>query len=199
MADDKRGREEQARDADTRQRERDIAAELERWDETEPPVEATELNAVANALDAVSFPATATEVMAAVDDKTIDAPDGTYAVPELLPDTENMEFESSAAVRTRLQRPTVAASLARIVEAAESVSNLELGRSQLEAYEKTLRELAAIDADDDDEGIAVITDWLIEQILENERLPGSRDVRREAAKFCRENGYEIRNDQWLGL
>jgi len=37
MADDRNGREKQARDADRRQRRRDVDAELERGDEQEPP------------------------------------------------------------------------------------------------------------------------------------------------------------------
>jgi len=42
-------------------------------------------------------------------------------------------------------------------------------------------------------------DWIVEQIREKEKKPGSRAVRREAAKFCRANGYEVRNDEWLGV
>jgi hypothetical protein len=87
----------------------------------------------------------------------------------------------------------------RDIEASETVPNKEVGRSQREAYEKTFRSLKAIDADDDDEGITVMTDWIVERIREKERIPGSRDVRREAAKFCRSNGYTVRNDEWLGV
>lgn len=62
------------------------------------------------------------------------------------------------------------------------------GGFQRDAYVKTFAELEAIDADDDDEGIRAIADWIVERIREKETLPGSRDVRREAAKFCRSNG-----------
>jgi hypothetical protein len=69
---------------------------------------------------------------------------------------------------------------------------------QYEAYEKTLRMLEDIDGDDDDEGIAVVTDWLIEQIGTKDQRPSSRAVRKQATKFCRENGYRVRDDSWPG-
>jgi hypothetical protein len=87
----------------------------------------------------------------------------------------------------------------RIEEAATGHQNVDLRGSQREAYEKTLRSLKNIDADDEDEGIATITDWILERIEGKADLPGSRDVRRQAAKFCRANGYEISNDEWLGV
>jgi len=86
MPDDKRGREKQARDADRRQRERDVAAELERWHETEPTVDAEDLG-----------------------------------------------------------------------------------------------------------------DWILAAIREDERLPDSRGVRRRAADYCRDQGYQVGNNEWLGV
>ena len=199
MADDKKGRDKQARDADRRQRERDIAAELERGDETEPPTDEAELDDFEAELDSLEFPAMGTEVVAAVGDREVESAEGTYAIEELVPDTDEERFDSPAAVRIRIQRPSIAAAMKRIVEASETLPNADLGRSQREAYEKTLRELKAIDADDQDEGIRVITDWIVERIRDKETLPGSRDVRRQAAKFCRANEYQIRNDEWLGV
>jgi hypothetical protein len=201
MADDKRGRDKQARDAERRRQEREIAEELERWDETEPPVEATELEEFETELESIAFPATGTDVVAAVGDREVESPDGTYAVEELVPETDEVVFDAPAAVRMRVRRPTVAAAMTRIVEASQTLRNPDhrLGGSQREAYEKTLRALKAIDADDDDEGIRVVTDWIVERIREKEALPGSRDVRRRAAEFCRANGYQVRNDDWLGV
>jgi hypothetical protein len=57
----------------------------------------------------------------------------------------------------------------------------------------------AIDADDENEGIRTIADWIVEAIRSENALPGSRNVCREAVAFCRENGDEIRNDEWLGV
>jgi hypothetical protein len=86
----------------------------------------------------------------------------------------------------------------RVVEASEALRNTEFNWAQRKAYEKTFEELKAIDADDD-EGIEAISDWIVERIHDKETLPSSRGVRREAAKFCRANGYQVRNDEWLGI
>jgi len=197
MADNKRGRDDQAHDADRRQRERALLMELERGDETEPPIETAELDDLETELDQLSFPASGDEVVEVVGDREIDSPTGHYTIADLVPEMET--FESPEEVTVRVQRPTVAASMTRIYEAAATLSDERLGTSQREAYEKTLRELIAIDAVDDDEGVDAITDWIVQRIHDKEKLPGSRDVRREAAKFCRKNGYEVRNDEWLGV
>ncbi|WP_440006448.1 DUF5789 family protein [Halomicrococcus sp. SG-WS-1] len=199
MADNKNGRDKKAHDDERRQRERDMAEELERKDETEPPVDEAELTAFETELESLEFPATGTDVVAAVGDREVESDDGTYTVEELVPDTDEETFRSPTSVRARVQRPTVAAAMKQIVEASEMLPNADLRGSQREAYEKTLRELKAIDADDDDEGIQAITDWIVERIRDKEKLPGSRAVRRQAAKYCRANGYQIRNDEWLGI
>jgi len=199
MADTKSGRDKQAHDEERRQREREITAELERGDEAEPPVDAAELAYFETALEAVAFPATGAEIVAAVGDREIEAAEGTYAVADLVPDADGETFDEPAAVRVRVQRPTIAAAMKRVAEAVDTLPNETLSRSQRDAYERTFRELKDIDAVDDDEGISTIADWIVERIGERERIPGSRDVRRQAAKFCRANGYEIGNDEWLGV
>jgi hypothetical protein len=199
MADDKSGREKQARDADRRQRRKDIAAELERGDEPEPPVETAALADFEADLESLDFPATGAEVVAAIGDREVESPDGSYSVAELIPETDAGAFESPASVRVRIQRPTVAAAMKRIVEAGRTHQDVDLSGSQYDAYERTFRELKAIDAVDDDEGIRTIGDWIVERIHETGALPGSRAVRREASKVCRANGYEVRNDEWLGV
>lgn len=55
-----------------------------------------------------------------------------------------------------------------------------------------------IDAVDDDEGIQAISDWIVKRIRDEETLP-TRAVHREAAKFYRTNGYQVRNGEWLGI
>ena len=198
MADDKSGRDKKANDQERRRRERDVAEELERGDEPEPPADETDLDDLEAELDAVEFPATGAEVVAAVGDRELDAGDG-YAVEDLIADTDAEVFDAPTAVRTRVERPTVAAAMKRIAEASAPLQGVTLRGSQREAYETTLRELQAIDADDDDEGVRVVGDWIVEQIREKGALPKSRAVRRRAAKFCRANGYEIRVDDWLGI
>jgi hypothetical protein len=199
MADDKRGRDEQAQDAERRQQERAIDTELERWDEPEPPVEPSDLADVETELDDLSFPATGTEVVAAVGDREVESAEGSYRIEELVPETDAETFDSPDAVRVQVTRPTVAGAMKRVVEASATLPNTEFSWSQRLAYQQTFRALAAIDADDDDQGIRVIRDWIVDRIHETERLPSSRDVRREAAKYCRANGYQVRNDEWLGV
>jgi hypothetical protein len=199
MADDKNGREKQSRDADRRQRERDINAELERGDEPEPPVEAEELDDFESELESLEFPATGTTIVATVGEREIQSDDGGYTVAELVPETDEELFDAPDAVRVQVQRPTVAAAMKRVIEASATLPNTELPWSQRKAYETTFQELKAIDADDDDEGIHAISDWIVERIRDKEKLPGSRDVRRQAAKFCRANGYQVRNGEWLGI
>ncbi|MFD1597406.1 hypothetical protein [Halobellus rarus] len=199
MADDRSGRDKQARDSDRRQRERDLAAELARGDEPEPPFDAADLVDVESELESLTFPATGAEIVAAVGDRAIESPAGRYTIEELVPAADAETFESPVAVSARIQRPTIAAAMKRVVEAADTLPNTELSESQRDAYEKTFRALKAIDADDDDEGIRAIGDWIVERVREKETLPGSRDVRRQAAKFCRANGYQVRNDEWLGI
>jgi len=198
MADSKNSREDQAQNADDRQRQRAVLEALERGDEPEPPVTEADLGDVDEALDEVEFPATAKVVVETVGDRVVDSPDGSYAVADLLPESETVAFGAPEAVRTRVERPTVAASMKRVVEASDGLKDRDRLGSQYDAYEKTLVALANIDADDDDEGVAVVTDWIVEQITEEGTRPGSRRVRKRAAKFCREQGFEIRDDQWLG-
>ncbi len=178
---------------------RAMLEELERGDEAEPPVEEGALDDLDAELETVEFPATGLELVEAVGYHEVEAGDETYDLAELLPRSEREAYDSPEAVRARVRRPTVAAAMRRIVEAADELGGVEFGSSQREGYERTFRELQAIDAVDDDEGIPVVADWVVERIREKEKLPGSRDVRRRAAKFCRSNGYEVRNDEWLGV
>ncbi len=176
-----------------------MAAELERGDEAEPPAEEAELADLETELEDLSFPATGAEVVAAVGEREIESGGSAFSLAELIPESEEERFDSPAAVRVQIQRPTIAAAMKRIVVASETLRNTEFNWAQRKAYEKTLRELERIDADDDDEGITVISRWVVDRIHEKEKLPTSRAVRREAAKFCRSNGYQIRDDQWLGI
>ncbi|MFC6756834.1 MULTISPECIES: hypothetical protein [Haloarcula] len=195
MADNKSGRDEQADNEQRRQRQRDIVAELERGDETEPPIGADELEKLEPELAAVTFPATGAEVVETVGDRSL----GPATIGDFLPETETETFADPQAVQQRLRRPTIASAMKRLIEANAAISNDRLRDSQREAYERTFRELRDIDAVDEDEGIGAVADWVVEQIDEKGKLPGSRAVRRQAAKVCRENGYEVRNDEWLGI
>ena len=199
MADDKRGREKQARDAEGRRRDRDLEAALTRGDEPEPSIEGVALTEVESGLESLEFPTTGAEVVATVGDREIESVDGSYPIEALLPELGSETFDSPAAVRVVIQRPSVAAAMKQVIEASDTLPNTELAWSQRKAYELTFQELGAIDAADDDEGIQAVSDWIVERIHDTETLPSSRDVRREAAKFCRRRGYQIRADEWLGV
>ncbi|WP_435102522.1 DUF5789 family protein [Halarchaeum sp. P4] len=199
MGDDKRARDKQAHDAERRQQEREIATELERGDEPEPPMDGAELTSFESELEEQPFPVTGSELVAAIGDHELESVEGSYSIAELIPETDEETFDSPAAVRVQVRRPTVAAAMKRVVEASTSLQNTEFSWSQREAYETTFQELKAIDGDDDDEGIQAISDWIVARIHDEELLPTSRAVRREAAKFCRANGYQVRNDEWLGI
>lgn len=69
---------------------------------------------------------------------------------------------------------------------------------QHEVYEKTFRALEDVTPNDDDEGITVVTEWIVEQIQANGARPKSQAVRRRGRKYCQENGYEISDNDWLG-
>jgi hypothetical protein len=199
MADDKRGREKQSRDADMRQRKRAILEELERTSETEPRVDFESIAEAEAALESVFFPATARQVVDAIGEIELDAAEGPMRADELLPNADAETFNSPTEVRSRLQRPTVASAMKRVVEAADEARKVELSGSQREAYEKTFTALEDLAPTDEDEGIPYIRDWILDQLAEDGELPGSRSVRRESAKFARENGYPIGNDEWLGI
>ena len=199
MTDDRQGRDKQAHDTEKRQRQRYLSEELERRDETEPEIDSAAAEEFEADLDEIAFPVTAAELVEEMGDREIETPATSYTVGELLPETQAEIFRQPAEVRVLIQRPTIAAAMKRVIEASETLPNTEIGRSQREAYEKTFRELKAIDADDEDEGIRVIADWITDQIRAKGKIPGSRDVRREAARFCRKNGYSVRNDEWLGI
>lgn len=199
MADNKNGREKKAQDAERRQREREVAEELARGNEPEPPVDAADLVDIELELESLTFPATGSDIVAAVGNRVIESTEGRYTVEALVPETDVETFDSPTAVSTRIQRPTIAEAMKRVLEAAGRLPNSELSRSQHDAYKKTFRELEAIVADDDDEGIQAISEWIVERIQDKESPPGSRDVRRQAAKYCRTNGYQVRDDEWLGV
>lgn len=199
MADDKAGREDQARDEENRQRRRDVDAELERGDEPEPELDTADLGEVETELERLEFPTTGAEIVSRIGDREIASPAERYTVEQLVPDTDRAVFDSPDRVRVRIQRPTVAAAMKRIVEASEALPNEELDGSQYDAYERTFQELKRVSPDDDDEAIAEVRDWVVERIREKGKLPTSRGIRRQAAKVSRREGHRVRNSDWLGI
>ncbi|AHG03222.1 hypothetical protein HALDL1_06155 [Halobacterium sp. DL1] len=192
MGDTKDGRDKQAQDERRRQIERATKEELTRYHETEPPRE------LDDALEELEYPAPADQVVEAAGEYEVQTEDDAIPVAEVVEESARDEYESPEDARQKLQRPSVAASLRRLETVSRETGLREQFRERRDAYKKTLRALEDVDADDEDEGIAFVTAWLIDEMRENERLPKSRKVRKRAAKFCRSNGYEVRNDDWLG-
>jgi len=146
MADDRAGRDRQADDERRRQRQRAIETGLRRRNEAEPPVAPDVLADVETAVDRNSYLASAAAVVDAAGDREIETAEGTYALAELLPDPPEPTFDSPAAVRGRVERPTIAAATARIVEASRALDTPGVYGSQRDAYERTFRGLRAIDS-----------------------------------------------------
>jgi len=192
MGDTKEGREDQAQAEDRRQLERAIREELERWHETEPPRE------LEDALEDLTYPATADEVAAEVGDYEVSVGDEAIPVAEVVERSSVERFESVEEAHFRIQKPSVAASLRRLRAASDDAGLGSEYRAKEDTFEKTLRALEDIDADDDDEGVAAVTAWVVDVLQETGSLPKSRRVRNYAAEFCRDNDYEIRDDDWLG-
>lgn len=93
---------------------------------------------------------------------------------------------------------TVESAMRRIVAADDSLTETEDREQQHEMYRKTLRALEDVEADDDDEGIAVVSAWIVERIETTGKRPSSKAVRRRAREFCQSNGYDVPDDSWLG-
>jgi len=192
MGDTKDGRDKQAQDERRRQIERATKEELTRYHETEPPRE------LDDALEELEYPAPADQVVEAAGEYEVQTEDDAIPVAEVVEESARDEYESPRThARSSSGRPLPrrCAAWRRSAERRDSASSSANAGTPTK---KTLRALEDVDADDEDEGIAFVTAWLIDEMRENERLPKSRKVRKRAAKFCRSNGYEVRNDDWLG-
>jgi len=193
MGDTREGREDQAQEELERQQRRAVQEELDRWHETEPPRE------LEDALESLSYPVTAEAVAEAVGDHEVTVGDGeAIPVAEIVERSTVEGFDSPEAARERIRKPSVAASLRRLRAVCDDAGLGSEYRAKEETFEKTLRALEDVDADDDDEGVAAVTAWVVEHLAETGSLPKSRRVRNYAAEFCRENGYVVRDDGWLG-
>jgi len=199
MPDDKRGREKQARNADRRQRERAIAADLERMDEPEPPIDETELAFFETALEELTFPVTGGDVVSAMGHRKLEGTTAEYSVAELLPASESVFYDSPATVRQQVQRPTVAKAMKRIVEEVSARDGVSLTSSARKDYEKTFREFERIEAVEADEAAQVLADWVIDRVRETGSLPDTRAVRQRAADYCRDHDYAVADEEWLGV
>lgn len=93
---------------------------------------------------------------------------------------------------------SVDSAMSRIRATDSSRMTAEDREQQHEMYRKTLEALEDVTPEDEDEGLTVVTDWLVEQLEETGERPSSKAVRRRAREYCRNNGYAIPDDSWLG-
>lgn len=94
---------------------------------------------------------------------------------------------------------SIDSAIERITEAEAEAGLRDDDRGQQhKVYEKTFRALEDVTPDDDDEGITVVTDWIVEEIRTTGERPNSKSVRRRARRYCEDNGYEVSNNDWLG-
>ena len=93
----------------------------------------------------------------------------------------------------------VTTAMRRIADADTATVEASADREQQhEMYRKTLSALVDIDADDENEGVTVVTEWIIDEIEETGERPSSKAARRRARDFCENNGYELSDNSWLG-
>lgn len=77
----------------------------------------------------------------------------------------------------------------------EQYKEAKSGRSRRRAYEKSLEEVR--DTADTAEANQ-LAEWIATRIREKKKLPSSKQVRKQGAKICRDSGYSVSTNDWLG-
>lgn len=105
MADDKRGREKQARDAERRQQEREIEEARNRADDPEPVHDepGERLGDLDGALEDHEYPTTTAELIEAHGDRTVETRDGWESIDDVFASVDDERYASAEDVRTRIQ------------------------------------------------------------------------------------------------
>jgi hypothetical protein len=105
MTDDRSDRDEQADNAERRQRERELAEARTRGDEAEPVHDDTgeRLGDLDDALDAHDYPTTTDELVAAYGDREVETRGGSESVEDLLAPVDDETYHSADNVRNRIQ------------------------------------------------------------------------------------------------
>lgn len=105
MADDKNARDEQAHNAERRQRERELKEARARGDEPEPvdaePSEASE--SIEDVLADLDYPTTSLAAVEAIGDRWVETADGWQPLREVLESVDGETFDSAEALRTRIE------------------------------------------------------------------------------------------------
>lgn len=106
MPDDKQGRDDQADNAERRQRERELQEARDRADEPEPVAAESndQLGALDDALETHDYPTTAAELVSAYGDREVETQDGSKTVDEVLGPVGDESYDSADEVRNRIRR-----------------------------------------------------------------------------------------------
>ncbi|HET7323234.1 MAG TPA: hypothetical protein VFJ06_02760 [Halococcus sp.] len=105
MADNKKGRDEQADDQERRQRERELEEARDRADETEPPRDepGETLGDLDEALENHDYPTTTDELIEAYGDREVESRGGSKSIDELLAPIDDETYDSPDEARNRIQ------------------------------------------------------------------------------------------------
>lgn len=105
MADDKKGREKQAADAERRQREREVEEARDRADEAEPmrTDSGDQLGDLDAALDTHEYPTTTADLVAAFGDYEVETRRGWESLDDVLSPEDDRTYGSAEDVRNRIQ------------------------------------------------------------------------------------------------
>jgi hypothetical protein len=186
VGDTKDGREEVKRGIERAPRE-----ELARSHETEPPRE------LDDALEELECPAPAERVVGTAGEYEVQTDDDAIPVAEVVERSSCGRYESADDARMKLRRPSVAASLRRLEAVSQETGLREEFRERRDACERTPRARGRRGrrrgrGHRRRDGVGRRGD------AGQRGGPKLRRARKRAAKFCRNNGYEVREDDWLG-
>lgn len=106
MADNKKGRDEQADDEERRQRERELEEARDRADEPEPPHDdpGEKLGDLDEALENHDYPTTTDELITVYGDREVESQGGSKSIDELLTPIDDETYASADEARNRIQR-----------------------------------------------------------------------------------------------
>ncbi|MFC4438166.1 MULTISPECIES: DUF5789 family protein [Natrialbaceae] len=107
MADDKKGRNEQADDEERRQRERELEETRDRGDELEPVRDETGegLGSFDEALENREYPTTTDELIEAYGDREVETREGRRSIDEVFAPVDTEQYDSADDVRNRIWEP----------------------------------------------------------------------------------------------
>ena len=83
----------------------------------------------------------------------------------------------------------------KVLGTREQYEAKQKGRSRRRAYEKSIEEVRDVAGTTEAKQLA---QWIEEYVRDERELPTSRQVRKEGAEICRDAGYSVSTNDWLG-